>query len=211
MCRPKVLSQNINMERKPYHHGDLRSQLMELSERALEENNLENLSLRSLAKQAGVSHSAPYRHFKNKRALEQALLIKEMDNLHDAITNIKRNEVSPYRSLLDVGEYLCELASEHPSRFQLLASPIEKPAPARLISLRDGIFKELLRWTVSYLHEQGMRSQFEPVKLTQTLWTGLFGCASLAKSHWLGDETEDHSEALKILESFLDHILKSSH
>ena len=199
------------MDRKAYHHGDLRSQLMELSEQALEDNNLDKLSLRSLAKQAGVSHSAPYRHFKNKRALEQALLIKEMDNLNEAINKIKKNEVSPYRSLLDVGEYLCELASEHPYRFQLLASPIEKPAPARLTSLRDGVFKELLRWTVSYLHEQGLRSQFEPVKLTHSLWTGLFGCASLAKSHWMGDEDEDRSEALKILESFLDHILKSSH
>ena len=184
---------------------------MELSERALDENNLDNLSLRSLAKQAGVSHSAPYRHFKNKRALEQALLIKEIDNLNEAIQKIKSTEVSPYRSLLELGEYLCELASEHPSRFQLLASPIERPSPARLTTLRDGIFKEILRWTVSYLHEQGMRSEFEPVKLTHSIWTGLFGSASLAKSHWLGDETNDQAEALKILESFLQHILKSSH
>lgn len=184
---------------------------MELSEQALDDNKLEQISLRGLAKQAGVSHSAPYRHFKNKRALEQALLIKEMDNLNEAIAGIKRNEVSPHRSLLDLGEYLCELASDHPSRFQLLASPIEKPAPARLTGLRDSIFKEILRWTVSYLHEQGLRSQFQPVQLTQSIWTGLFGCASLAKSHWIDDESQSENRAVKILESFLDHILKSSH
>jgi AcrR family transcriptional regulator len=58
---------------KPYHHGNLRTALLEQAERTLRESGAEQLSLRELARQIGVSHAAPRRHFADRQALLDAL------------------------------------------------------------------------------------------------------------------------------------------
>jgi len=54
---------------KRYHHGDLRNALLEAARALLEEGPFADLSLRAVARRAGVSHAAPYRHFPNHEAL----------------------------------------------------------------------------------------------------------------------------------------------
>ncbi|MDQ6616625.1 MAG: TetR/AcrR family transcriptional regulator [Actinomycetota bacterium] len=58
---------------KPYHHGALRHALLEAAERAVRERGVDNLSLRGLARETGVSHGAPRRHFADRQALLDAL------------------------------------------------------------------------------------------------------------------------------------------
>lgn len=55
--------------RKPYHHGDLREALLAEVARIIRERGLEFLSLREVARAAGVSHGAPAHHFKDKAGL----------------------------------------------------------------------------------------------------------------------------------------------
>ena len=54
---------------RPYHHGDLRNGLLDAARAILEESSLSALTLRAVARKAGVSHAAPYRHFPNHEAL----------------------------------------------------------------------------------------------------------------------------------------------
>jgi AcrR family transcriptional regulator len=61
------------MDRRPYHHGNLRAALLAEAERTLREEGIDQLSLRDLARQAGVSHAAPRRHFADRQALLDAL------------------------------------------------------------------------------------------------------------------------------------------
>lgn len=61
------------MTTRPYHHGHLRTTLLAEAERALREDGVEGLSLRELARRAGVSHAAPRRHFPDRQALLDAL------------------------------------------------------------------------------------------------------------------------------------------
>ena len=56
----------------PYHHGDLRAALLSAAMDLLEEDG-GSLSLRAVARRAGVSPAAPYRHFADKEALESEL------------------------------------------------------------------------------------------------------------------------------------------
>ena len=60
-------------EAKPYHHGDLRRALVEAAERILENEGPSALSLRAVAREAGVSAAAPYHHFKDKNELLAAI------------------------------------------------------------------------------------------------------------------------------------------
>jgi AcrR family transcriptional regulator len=61
------------MTARPYHHGNLRTALLEQAERNVREQGAEHLSLRELARQVGVSHAAPRRHFPDRQALLDAL------------------------------------------------------------------------------------------------------------------------------------------
>jgi AcrR family transcriptional regulator len=58
---------------RPYHHGNLRTALLAEAERTLRERGVQELSLRELARAAGVSHGAPRRHFPDRQALLDAL------------------------------------------------------------------------------------------------------------------------------------------
>src|SRR6266487_3420785 len=67
---------NSHVERqkpKPYHHGDLRYALIQAGLELLSEGGAAALDLRKVARKAGVSHAAPYRHFADKQALIAAI------------------------------------------------------------------------------------------------------------------------------------------
>src|ERR1700680_2145795 len=58
---------------RPYHHGNLRAALLAEAERTVRERGVQDLSLRELAREVGVSHGAPRRHFPDRQALLDAL------------------------------------------------------------------------------------------------------------------------------------------
>jgi AcrR family transcriptional regulator len=70
---------------RPYHHGALRDALLEQAQALLAEQGLSAVSLRELARRAGVSHSAPERHFSNRQALLDALTVRGFTLLAIAI------------------------------------------------------------------------------------------------------------------------------
>jgi AcrR family transcriptional regulator len=73
------------MTDRPYHHGRLRAALLAEAERTLRESGIEALSLRDLARQTGVSHAAPRRHFADRQALFDALAEAGFERLGDRV------------------------------------------------------------------------------------------------------------------------------
>src|SRR6201992_4247586 len=64
------------MDQRPYHHGNLRPALLGQAERPPRDGGGQQLSLRELAREIGVSHAAPRRHFPDRQALLDALAIE---------------------------------------------------------------------------------------------------------------------------------------
>lgn len=73
------------MPARPYHHGDLRTALLDRAEQTVRDKGVDALSLRELARDVGVSHAAPSRHFKDKQALLDALAVAGFERLGDAL------------------------------------------------------------------------------------------------------------------------------
>jgi len=94
-----------------YHHGDLRSSLLASASELLEEQGLAALSLREVARRAGVSHNAPYRHFPDRDSLLAELAAEGFRRLGEAMS-AKQGRV--------MGEAYVRFALEHPSRFRLM-------------------------------------------------------------------------------------------
>jgi AcrR family transcriptional regulator len=70
------------MTNDTYHHGDLKNALIQAGVNILARDGIGALSLRSVARQAGVSHSAPYAHFSDKQALIAAISTEGFHRLH---------------------------------------------------------------------------------------------------------------------------------
>lgn len=66
---------------RPYHHGNLRADLLRAAEHALQNDGSESISLRELSRELGVSSTAPRRHFENKQALLEALAMQGFERL----------------------------------------------------------------------------------------------------------------------------------
>jgi len=71
---------------RPYHHGDLRRVVIETAKDMLREDKGWQFTLREVARRAGVSHAAPYKHFPDKRALLTELVIQGFEQLGQEMT-----------------------------------------------------------------------------------------------------------------------------
>jgi AcrR family transcriptional regulator len=65
----KMTKPTVTAHERPYHHGDLHRAIVSAALKVLRESQSMEFSLRGLARRAGVSHSAPYKHFADKREL----------------------------------------------------------------------------------------------------------------------------------------------
>src|ERR1700761_1916297 len=70
---------------RAYHHGNIRTALLDSARQILEEGSPSELSLRAVARRAGVSHAAPYRHFPNHEALLVELAMEGFEELKSDI------------------------------------------------------------------------------------------------------------------------------
>ena len=64
------------MSEKRYHHGNLREALLEAAARIFDAEGPEAISMRALARAAGVSSAAPFRHFADKQVLLDAIAVR---------------------------------------------------------------------------------------------------------------------------------------
>jgi AcrR family transcriptional regulator len=90
----------LTMRDRSYHHGDLRAALLEQAEQTLREKGAAALSLRELARDLGVSHAAPSRHFKDRRALLDALAIVGFDRMTARLNDADPGPGSGFRERL---------------------------------------------------------------------------------------------------------------
>jgi AcrR family transcriptional regulator len=100
-----------------YHHGDLRQAVLQTAGQVLEKEGLAALSLREVARRAGVSHNAPYRHFPDRESLLGALAAEGFEMLGNALQSRPRREM---------GEAYVGFALAHPERFRLMFGGLVK-------------------------------------------------------------------------------------
>ncbi len=114
---------------RPYHHGDLRETLLGAAIDLIAEVGPSGFTLREVARRAGVSHNAPYRHFRDKDALLAAVAAQGFRELTQAM----RDAVAPRATALDrlrrVGSGYVSFALRRPAHFAVM---FDAPAPAAL-------------------------------------------------------------------------------
>jgi len=122
------------MSSKNYHHGDLKNALISAGVEILTKDGISGLSLRKVALQAGVSHSAPYAHFPDKQSLVAAISTEGFRQLYSELdAAILAFENDPKQQLLAGAKAYAGFAQNHKDIFKIMFSSVlekEKEYPS---------------------------------------------------------------------------------
>lgn len=112
----------MDAETRRYHHGNLRSALLE-SARGILEEGASDLSLRAVARRAGVSHAAPYRHFPNHEALLVELAKEGFVELRDELVAAAAQKGVESDRVANIGAAYMRFAAKRPALARLMFGP----------------------------------------------------------------------------------------
>ena len=162
-------------EPRPYHHGDLRASLLQAAARWLDEQGPETLTLRELARAAGVSHAAPYHHFASRDELLAGVAELAFDRLADALSAAAAASTDAASALQDIGEAYVRAALAHPAQFRLMFGPMlaRKAGHPGLQRAAERAFVVLLEAATAHAPARGL-------ELALAGWSLSHGAANLA-------------------------------
>src|SRR6266545_4828439 len=106
-----------------YHHGDLRHALLESALAIVSEEGVRDVSLREVARRAGVTYAAPYHHFADKSALLAAVGAQGFEGLIEELERAQARSENLERQLLAMSEAYLTFARTHPSHYRVMFLP----------------------------------------------------------------------------------------
>jgi AcrR family transcriptional regulator len=112
-------------KKKTYHHGDLKNALIKAGVEILAKEGVSGLSLRKVAKRAGVSHAAPYAHFVDKQALIAAISTEGFRQLYERVSAVAEEyKAKPSRQLVEAAWTYLQFAMDDRDRFKVMFSGV---------------------------------------------------------------------------------------
>ncbi|RMF17491.1 MAG: TetR/AcrR family transcriptional regulator [Gammaproteobacteria bacterium] len=178
-----------------YHHGNLRQALLETGRAHLEAVGPDKISLRALAREIGVSQTAPYRHFRDKMALLAALAAEGFRTLQAETEQAVARAASHEDRMVEGGLAYIHFAQSQPALYKLMFGPVmaEVEQHEELRVAGEAAFNVILRM-VRQAIDEGAYAPADPLIAAQTAWALVHGLASLAIDRQLGRHTS--AEAL---------------
>ncbi|WP_020409092.1 TetR/AcrR family transcriptional regulator [Hahella ganghwensis] len=194
-----------------YHHGNLRQELLEKALEQLKQVGPDKVSLRALARDIGVSQTAPYRHFSDKNALLAALAAQGYQELTRATLAASENCEDSAQKMLQAGLAYIHFARHHPELYKLMFGPvIECPLEyPDLAEAGQGAFKVIMA-----ICEEGVQAEMfvnqDASLIAHSIWAMVHGIASLWIDGMYQCTERQHDESLIIdsLQLALHGVLK---
>ena len=170
------------MTDRPYHHGALREALLEQAERTVRERGADALSLRELAREVGVSHGAPRRHFPDRQALLDAVAEAGFDRLGAelrAAADGAGEEFEP-RLRATAAAYV-RFATRDPALLDLMFAGKHRETSGALHEAAENAFAVMLE-LIAQGQAEGALEPGEPERVGLVLFSTIQGIASLVSA-----------------------------
>lgn len=196
--------------RKPrdvYHHGNLRQSLIGIAMGQAEHNGLSKVSLRGIAREAGVSAPALYRHFKDKEALLAAVAEHGFEELSDWLSYAAPEEFPVLVRLNRLFQAYLEFMQSYPLYYQLMfGSEVHsrEQYPA-LQKAQEQMLKPLVAIVLAGRSQGLFHLELEAETQVLNCWTALHGFTSLVV---MGVIHEDKQELIRHLEQLIQGLLR---
>jgi AcrR family transcriptional regulator len=162
------------MTRPTYHHGDLRAAILTEAARLVDERGADRVSLRELAREAGVSHAAPAHHFTDRRGLFTALAAQGFELLAVALAEARPR-------FLDAALAYVRFAIEHPGHYRVMFDKSLVDSSNRELAAAQAAAGAELSRGVASLPDQHAKA--DPSGAELAAWSLVHGFSML----WLND------------------------
>ena len=177
-----------------YHHGSLRPVLLKAAAKLVGKLGVEGLTLREVARRAGVSHNAPYRHFKSREELVAALAAESFLQLRESVTAAVADTTAPADKLRQAAAAYLEFALANPARFDVMFhSALDGKAYPEYVAASLGCW-ELL----SELIRENAFPGFDEETAGDLVWSSVHGIATLGLARRLRNGDADQLKHLAI-------------
>ena len=165
----------------PYHHGNLRVALLDAAERGLRTQGAEQLSLRDLARELGVSHAAPRRHFPDRQALLDALaevgFVRLGVELRAAL--IRADDFPAHvKKAVSVAAHF---ATENAALFELMHSSKHRPGATRIVTAAEAAYRPMIE-LIEDGQAQGALEEGDPARIGIVLFATVLGITTMVNS-----------------------------
>jgi AcrR family transcriptional regulator len=167
------------MADRPYHHGDLRAVLLANAERALAERGQAALSLREIAREAGVSHAAPGRHFRDKQALLDALALSGFERLTERLEAAEPAAGDARLRVLALARAYVGFAGEHAALLDLMYARKHDPDVSEQLYAAVGRLLERVMRPILDAQAAGEIAGGTPEAVTMTVSAAMHGLVAL--------------------------------
>jgi AcrR family transcriptional regulator len=165
---------------KPYHHGNLRETLLEAAIRLIAEIGPTAFTLREVARRAGVSHNAPYRHFRDRDDLMAAVAAQGFRELTRAMMEAAAPKSDALDRLKHAGLGYVTFALRRPEHFTVMFdAPISKRKHPDSAAAGEEAFATLLGF-VKHCQDAGRLPSGDLRQMALLAWTMVHGIAKLA-------------------------------
>ena len=200
-----TMREGSQSQKSPYHHGDLPDVLMQRAIAHIEQEGTEKLSLRALAREAGVSQSAPYRHFPTKRCLLAALATQGFEILLEAVNQATSTDQSIEERFIAMGVAYVEFAIAHPTHYHLMFGAVlgDFSDYDMLHSASARCFGKVTEVQHELVVARGMDVDEE--RFAGVVWAGVHGIASLI-TNMGAKQADSKSEAMRSIQTVRQDI-----
>jgi AcrR family transcriptional regulator len=173
------------MADRSYHHGNLRAALLERAEVTLREHGVQALSLRELAREAGVSHGAPRRHFPDRQALLDALAKTGFERLGRRLAAAVEESAPGIDARLEaLGHAYVDFATGHAALLELMFAGKHRPGADDVAAAAAETMAVCLTVIVT-AQRAGELAPGDAESVAQTALATLHGLATLANGGML--------------------------
>jgi AcrR family transcriptional regulator len=194
-----------------YHHGDLRRALIDAALELVAREGPGAVSLRELAARVGVTHAAPYRHFKNKEELFATVAEEGFKMFRDAlIAGRDRGGSSSREQLVQTGIAYVRFAVEHPGHFKVMFSRLGDPQSDVPGVVDEGAtaFQVLVDCIIA-AQAAGVLRPGDPLQQSLFAWSGVHGLSMLlveGSLKTMGIEVPVEAHARQLSEDLIDGL-----
>lgn len=180
-----------DVNERPYHHGRLRAALLAAAERTLRDHGEDQLSLRELAREVGVSHAAPRRHFPDRQALFDALAVAGFARLHEQLRDAYDAADTDFASRLQavVATYI-RFATDDAALLRLMFSSKHRPGAEHIVEAAFPAFT-LMHELIEQGQEAGALAGGDPGQVGIVLFATMQGIATLINGDMVKPELLD--------------------
>ncbi|WP_266170505.1 TetR/AcrR family transcriptional regulator [Dyella subtropica] len=201
---------------RPYHHGNLQQTLIETAVQLIEAGGLENITVREVARAAGVSPAAPFRHFANRTALLTAVAEEAMTRLTAEVERGLAQEAgsNPLLQFRAIGHAFLRWAIANPTHFQVISNRAVIDFETSSLRSRNDAIRARVTALLEQAQAQGLLRPGDVMRYQIGSRALVYGLARMYVDgqfpSWELDEEAALENSLAVFDQFIDSIASRS-